>query len=363
MKKLVYLIIMSLLLTLVPVDSAEAATKAVATPVVTSVYDKKLDDFKYKFTHPNKNAVIYYRGVDTKKWKRAKNGQTLKLGYFEQQDGIYVYAKVGRTKSKARWVNTRGLDEKKVDYLIKQEMNKLIDKDDQVEMKFAKLLVHFNKKYNYTLAYADADNRDLFVTRTFFRGAGECDSLARTFIKYCKAIGIKAEYVCTGSVDYKYSSGIAAHAWTHVYLDKYPILVDPTQVVAKCNSALYDYCSLDVNSYKKSKYNFKKAFAGTRGIEEVVNGKIRRGKLPFEYMIPDENADVRFEKNKMILDYDDGEWSYTAMYEYYPSTGYWYYKFIDYTTGEIEDGKAEVDAWYAAHPEVERVYGKNAVRK
>ena len=361
MKKLVYLIIMSLLLTLVPVDSAEAATK-VSGPTVTSVYDKKLDDFKYKFTHPNKNAVIYYRGVDTKKWKRAKNGQTLKLGYFEQQDGIYVYAKVGRTKSKARLVSPRGLDEKKVDYLIKQEMNKLIDKDDQVEMKFAKLLVHFNKKYNYTLAYSDADNRDLFVTRTFFRGAGECDSLARTFIKYCKAIGIKAEYVSTGGVDYKYSPGIAAHAWTHVYLDKYPILVDPSAVAQ--DGCLNWSVELENNeSYEKSKYNFKKAFAGTRGIEEVVNGKIRRGKLPFEYMMPDENADVRFEKNKMILDYDDGEWSYTVMYEYYPSTGYWYYKSIDYTTGEIEDGKAEVDAWYAAHPEVERVYGKNAVRK
>ena len=133
MKKLVYLIIMSLLLPLVPVDSAEAATK-VSGPTVTSVYDKKLDDFKYKFTHPNKNAVIYYRGVDTKKWKRAKNGQTLKLGYFERQDGIYVYAKVGRTKSKARLVSPRGLDERAAEAKAMKDLSKIISKDDNKVM-------------------------------------------------------------------------------------------------------------------------------------------------------------------------------------------------------------------------------------
>ena len=360
MKKLVYLIIMSLLLTLVPVDSAEAATK-VSGPTVTSVYDKKLDDFKYKFTHPNKNAVIYYRGVDTKKWKRAKNGQTLKLGYFEQQDGIYVYAKVGKTKSKARLVVPRGLDERAAEAKAKKDLSKVINKDDNKDMKFMKLLVYFKKNYDYTLSYYVNNTCDMYETKTVFRRKGECGALANAFTLYCKVLGIKAETVTYRDVDYKYRYN---HAWNHVYLDKYPVLIDPTSFCCGENCTyLYDYLELDYNTYLKSKYQFTKTKAAA--CEYIFQGKLRRGGLVFEELVWGETSDVRFEHNKVTFHFydtsgvdsgcaDEPE-DLTVTLTYYPSTGYWYEKVVDNATGEItRDDKAEVDAWYTAHPEVER---------
>ena len=368
MKKLVYLIIMSLLLTLVPVDSVKAATKAVATPVVTSVYDKKLDDFKYKFTHSNKNAKIYYRGVDTKKWKRAKNGQTLKLGYFEQQDGIYVYAKVGKTKSKVRYCSLWTLDERAAEAKAKKDLSKIISKDDNKDMKFMKLLVFFKKNYDYSFSYYANNTLDTRKTKTVFRRKGECGALADVFTLYCKVLGIKAETVTDRDVDYKYRNN---HAWNHVYLDKYPILIDPTSFCCRENCTyLYDYLELDYNTYLKSKYQFTKTKAAA--CECIFQGKLRRGGLVFDELVWGETSDVKFEHNKVTYHFYDTSFvdcgcepeDLTVTLTYYPELGYWYEKVVDNVTGEVtRDGKAEVDAWYAAHPEVERVYGKNAVRK
>lgn len=359
MKKLVYLIIMSLLLTLVPVDSAEAATKAVATPVVTSVYDKKLDDFKYKFTHSNKNAKIYYRAKGcSEKWKQVKNGATIKLSGWYKNGGIQVYAQVGKTKSKVRYCNLWTLDERLVEAKMKKEMNNIISKDDNKDMKFMKLLVYFKENYNYTLDYSYAGKRDVYKTKTVFRRRGECESLANAFTLYCKVLGIKAETVTDSIVDYKYRNN---HAWNHVYLDKYPILVDPTQVAAEGNSGLYGYCALDFNSYKKSKYQFTKTKAPRS--EQIYQGRLCKGGLVFEELVQYNVIDVKFEHNKITYRFYDTSFvdcgcdpeDLTVTLTYYPELGYWYRKVVDNNTEEVViDDKAEVDAWYAAHPEVER---------
>ena len=339
MKKLVYLIIMSLLLTLVPVDSAEAATKAVATPVVTSVYDKKLDDFKYKFTHPNKNAVIYYRGVDTKKWKRAKNGQTLKLGYFERQDGIYVYAKVGRTKSKARLVSPRGLDERAAEAKAKKDLSKIISKDDNKDMKFMKLLVYFQENYNYTLSYYYKNAYDKYETKTVFRRKGECGALANAFTLYCKVLGIKAETDTDRDVDYKYRYD---HAWNHVYLDKYPILVDPTSFCSGKDCAItYDYYELDYNTYLKSKYQFTKSNALRIQYVDYTK-KIDTNALIADYIVDSTSHNIKFGDNTITYDYryyDEFDGSliddYTVTYTYDKGRGYWYGIWVDNRTGKV----------------------------
>ena len=359
MKKLVYLIIMSLLLTLVPVDSAEAATKAVATPVVTSVYNKKLDDFKYKFTHSNKNAKIYYKDKDgTEGWKQVKNGATIKVSGLCKNNGIYIYAKVGKTKSKVRYCNLGTLDERLVEAKMKKEMNNIISKDDNKDMKFMKLLVYFKENYNYTLDYSYAGKRDVSETKTVFRRRGECKALANAFTLYCKVLGIKAETVTDSIVDYKYRNN---HAWNHVYLDKYPILVDPTQVVVEGNSALYGYCSLDFNSYKKSKYQFTKS--NVLRIQCVdYTKKISTDSLVIEYIVDSSSSNIKFTNNAITYTqyyYDELDEKviddYSVTFTYDNARNYWYGTWVDNRTGEvIEDDKAEVDAWYAAHPEVER---------
>ena len=362
MKKLVYLIIMSLLLTLVPVDSAEAATKAVATPVVTSVYNKKLDDFKYKFTHSNKNAKIYYKDKDgTEGWKQVKNGATIKVSGLCKNNGIYVYAKVGKTKSKVRYCNLWTLDERAAEAKAKKDLSKIISKDDNKDMKFMKLLVFFKKNYDYSFSYYANNTLDTRKTKTVFRRKGECGALADVFTLYCKVLGVKAETVTDRDVDYKYRYD---HAWNHVYLDKYPVLIDPTSFCCRENCTyLYDYFELDYNTYLKSKNQFTKTKAAA--CEYIFQGKLRRGGLVFEELVWGETSDVRFEHNKVTFHFydtsgvdsgcaDEPE-DLTITYTYYPSTGYWYAKFVDNATGEVtRDDKAAVDAWYAAHPEVER---------
>ena len=358
MKKLVYLIIMSLLLTLVPVDTAEAATKAVATPVVTSVYDKKLDDFKYKFTHSNKNAKIYYKAYGcSDKWKQVKNGATIKLSGWYKNGGIQIYAQVGKTKSKVRYCNLWTLDERAAEAQAKKDLSKIISKDDNKDMKYAKLLVYFKENYNYTLSYYYKNTYDKYETKTVFRRKGECGALANAFTLYCKVLGIKAETVTDSIVDYKYCNN---HAWNHVYLDKYPILVDPTSICMV--ESLYAYYELDYDSYKKSKYQFTKSTAA--GVEYIFQGKLKRGGYDFSELVSSNVSDVKFEHNKItyrfydIEEYtDDPPWieDLTVTFTYYPELGYWYEKVVDNTTGKvISDDKAEVDAWYAAHPEVER---------
>ena len=180
----------------------------------------------------------------------------MKLGYFEQQDGIYVYAKVGRTKSKARYCNLGTLDERAAEAQAKKDLSKIISKDDNKDMKFMKLLVYFKENYDYSLDYGYTSKRDVSETKTVFRKRGECEALANAFTLYCKVLGIKAETVTDSIVDYKYRNN---HAWNHVYLDKYPILVDPTSFCSgKDCAVIYDYYELDFNSYKKSKYQFTK---------------------------------------------------------------------------------------------------------
>ena len=360
MKKLVYLIIMSLLLTLVPVDSAEAATKAVATPVVTSVYDKKLDDFKYKFTHSNKNAKIYYKDKDdTEGWKQVKNGATIKVSGLCKNNGIYVYAQVGKTKSKVRYCNLWTLDERAAEAKAKKDLSKVISKDDNKDMKFMKLLVYFKKNYDYTLSYYVNNTYDRYKTKTVFRRKGECGALANAFTLYCKVLGIKAETVTDRDVDYKYRNN---HAWNHVYLDKYPTLVDPTSFCCKEDGAtIYAYYDLDWNSYKKSKYQFTKTKAPRA--EDVYQGRLGKGALVFHELVQSNVIDVKFEHNKVTYHFYDTtgvDCGYdpedlTVTLTYYPELGYWYEKDIDNVTGKVtRDDKAEVDAWYAAHPEVER---------
>lgn len=360
MKKLVYLIIMSLLLTLVPVDTAEAATKAVATPVVTSVYDKKLDDFKYKFTHSNKNAKIYYKDkAGTEGWKQVKNGSTIKVSGLCKNNGIYIYAKVGKTKSKVRYCNLWTLDKRAAEAQAKKDLSKVISKDDNKDMKFMKLLVYFQENYNYTLSYYYKNAYDKYETKTVFRRKGECGALANAFTLYCKVLGIKAETVTDSIVDYKYCNN---HAWNHVYLDKYPILVDPTSFCSGKDCAnLYAYYALDFNSYKKSKYQFTKTKAPRS--EQIYQGKLCKGGLLFEELVSMNAIDIKFEHNKITYRFYDTSFvdcgcdpeDLTVTLTYYPSTGYWYEKVVDNTTGKVvSDDKAEVDAWYAAHPEVER---------
>lgn len=361
MRKLVYLIIMSLLLTLVPVDSAEAATKAVATPVVTSVYDKKLDDFKYKFTHSNKNAKIYYKDkAGTEGWKQVKNGSTIKVSGLCKNNGIYIYAKVGKTKSKVRYCNLWTLDDKMVDAQVKKELSKVISKEDNKDMKFMKLLVYFKENYKYTRYYSTPSKRDFHETKTFFRRKGECEALADIFKRYCKVLGIKASTVTDTTVDYKYRNN---HAWNHVYLDKYPIIVDPTQITAedKGVAALYDHYSLDYNSWRKSKYQFTKS--NILRVQRVAyNKKLSTDSLVIEYIIDGSSSNVKFTNNGVTYTqyyYDELDEKviddYTVTFTYDNDRNYWYGTWVDNRTGKVvSDDKAEVDAWYAAHPEVER---------
>ena len=373
MKKIAYLLIVSLLFTLLPVESVEAATaKALATPTVVSGWNYKKGNFKYTFNHKNKNAKIYYRawGLDAK-WKCVKSGTSVTATMSERSQGIQIYAKVGTRKSKVRYCNLYTLDKRKVDELMKKEMNSLVDKSDNKTSRYLKLLKWFKEKYKY--------NRDEFYGKvprkvwtgretTFYTGKGICQDLADVFLSYCDILGIKAEFVaCPGyDLDYKYLDN---HAWCHVYLDKNPILVDPTCVV----DGYIKSSILDMKSYKNSKYKFVEldyklkdvyvsAEIGVKG-EDVLELDIDE-EFVYGIIFSDSKkiSDIKIFNDKISYiwnepaDLDYGTEAYTVRYEmrYYPEDGYWYGFTYDLDGNLLYDGKAEVDAWYAAHPEVER---------
>lgn len=363
MKKIAYLLIISLLFTLLPVESAQAATK-VSGPTVTAVYDKKLDDFKYKFSHSNKNAKIYYRDCSNidRRWKQIKNGATVKMPWYCKSSDIYVYAQVGKTKSKARRVSLWDVDDKTVDSLIKKEMSKVVSKGDNKVTKFMKLLVYFKQNYDYI--WLDDNKRDSTKTKTFYRRGGMCWELANTFERYCKVLGIKAETVDDDSVDYKYSSN---HAWNHVYLDQYPIIVDPTSVVMVDSINNYGTIFTNQDSIAKSKFKLTSSkallykFAGSYEVD-VEDTIWVAEEYAFDAILSEQASDIKISNNKISYiwnepaDPDYGTEAYTVRYEmrYYPEDGYWYGFTYDLDGNLLHDGKAEVDAWYAAHPEVER---------
>lgn len=257
MKKMSIILVIFMLFTLVPVDIAKADTESVPNPTLVVGYNAKKKSFTLKLNHTNKNAKIYYRYDRADKFKVAKPGTTIMLNttYLNlTYSDLQVYAQVGKKKGKAKWYNIFKLIESQTQSRIKKEAKTLVNEGDDSVCRFMKLIVWFQDKYRYKehqIGDPWYDGLDSFYKRT-----GNQYELCYIFARYCEALGIKVQ--CMNYTDYLYR-GKRDEYVCHVYLDKYPILVDPYEMVYDIKNGwgeIYDRGSLEERSYNKSKYKF-----------------------------------------------------------------------------------------------------------
>ena len=359
MKKMSIILVIFMLFTLVPVDIAKADTESVPNPTLVVGYNAKKKSFTLKLNHTNKNAKIYYRYDRADKFKAVKPGTTIILNttYLNlTYSDLQVYAQIGKKKGKAKWYNIFKLIESQTQSRIKKEAKALVNEGDDSVCRFMKLIVWFQDKYRYKehqIGDPWYDGLDSFYKRN-----GNQYELCYIFARYCEAIGIKVQ--CMPKQDYlyfdytnpNYASGFQFKNpyICHVFLDKYPILVDPYMIVEE--GALYNGGALDKRSYNKSKYKFnftKRTQYKSFDYDEIIDslGMFDDEKSAYDcfyvegdvlgWVLKDDDdsfpvvTSIKIENNLVEINYKpwepeyEGERVYTKKeIRYDPEDGYWY---------------------------------------
>lgn len=255
MKKMSIILVIFMLFTLVPVDIAKADTESVPNPTLVVGYNAKKKRFTVQLNHANKNAKIYYKWDDENKYKEIKPGTTILINVdgakYIRWWNLQVYTQVGKKKGKVKKYNMWKLIESQTNSRIKKEAMALVNEGDDSVCRFMKLIVWFQDQYRS--GYIGEDEKGL---NTFYIRIGNKSDLCYIFARYCEALGIKVQ--CMTYTDYLYR-GEHDECVCHVYLDKYPILVDPYEMVYDIKNGwgeIYDRGSLEERSYNKSKYKF-----------------------------------------------------------------------------------------------------------
>ena len=301
MKKIAYLLIISLLFTFVPTEQVSAASPSIAYP--TMVFGHRCKDpwlekggFNVRLNHKNKNAKIYYRPcIKGRKYRCVKPGTTIYLHQdMRESNGMCeIYVQIRKKKNKVRRYNICDLVEKQVTAAIKKEVATIVNQEDNQVCRFMKLLLWFQEKYQYIGCEYDGHAKGPETCSTqYTHGLGtyfcpktaDPEGLSFLFVRYCDALGIKGYSVnteecfeldgvyyghgakCSGvwgtckyqRADYKFDC--LCGEWCHVYLDKYPIIIDPYQITTTNGYRdIYNREKLDLKSYNKSKYKLNLA--------------------------------------------------------------------------------------------------------
>lgn len=291
MKKIAYLLIISLLFTFVPTEQVGAASTSIAYPTIVIGHNCSngwyRQGFKVQLNHKNKNAKIYYRPcIKGERYRCVKPGTTIYLHHdMQKSKGMCeIYVQIGKKKNKVRRYNICDLVEKQVTAAIKKEVATIVNQEDNQVCRFMKLLLWFQEKYQYIGCEYDGHAKGPETCSTqYTHGLGtyfcpktaDPEGLSFLFVRYCDALGIKAYSVgkdndhgakCSYAwgtckyqrADYKYDCLYGE--WCHVYLDKYPIIIDPYQITTTNGYRdIYNREKLDLKSYNKSKYKLNLA--------------------------------------------------------------------------------------------------------